>query len=131
MALRLAKKTGNTEVTRDDAGSRYSLYHRNRFDRTRSAFVALKQDGHTVEDAALMAWYIGMATMVMIGIVKVILSFCGAWIQKVVPRAGLFGSLAGVGIALIGFIPLVDVIRHAVVGMLSLGLITLYAGRED
>jgi AGZA family xanthine/uracil permease-like MFS transporter len=70
-----------------------------------------------------MTWYIGMATMVMIGLVKLVLSFTGAWVQKVVPQAGLLGSIAGIGLALIGFIPLVDVFGLPLVGMVSLGLI--------
>lgn len=87
------------------------------------AFLAFKQDGYAVRDAALMTWYLGMATMVFIGVVKVVLSFCGSWIQRIVPRAGLLGSLAGVGLALIGFMPLVDVFGMPVVGVLSLGLV--------
>ena len=85
-------------------------------------FIAMKQAGETAESAAIMTWHIGMATMVMIGVRKVIMSFAGNWVQKVVPRAGLPGSLAGVGLALIGFIPLVDIFGLPVVGMLSLGL---------
>lgn len=123
MAVRLAKKTGNPEVTAMPLGLDTPSTIGIALTVLGPAFVAMKQDGQTVENAALMAWYIGMATMVMIGIVKVILSFCGAWIQKMVPRAGLLGSLAGVGIALIGFIPLVDIFGMPVVGMLSLGLI--------
>ena len=46
----------------------------------------------------MMTWYIGMATMVMIGIVKVVFSFLGQWVQKIVPQAGLLGSLAGIGL---------------------------------
>ena len=87
------------------------------------AFMMLKQDGHSVEDAANMTWRLGMATMVLIGILKVIMSFCGNWVQRTVPRAGLLGSLAGVGLALIGFIPLLDIFRMPIVGTLSLGLI--------
>jgi adenine/guanine/hypoxanthine permease len=94
------------------------------------AFVAFKQEGHSPQDAAVMTWHLGMATMVMIGIVKVVLSFCGGWVQRIVPRAGLLGSLAGVGLALIGFIPLVDIFGMPLVGMVSLGLVfyTLVAG---
>ena len=74
-------------------------------------------------EAAMMTWYIGMATMVMMGVIKLALSFCGGWIQKVVPQAGLLGSLAGIGLALIGFTPLVDIFGLPLVGMVSLGLI--------
>ncbi len=61
----------------------------------------------------MMTWYIGMATMVMIGVIKLVLSFCGGWVQKMVPQAGLLGSLAGIGLALIGFVPLLDVFGDA------------------
>jgi AGZA family xanthine/uracil permease-like MFS transporter len=70
-----------------------------------------------------MTWYIGMATMVMIGIVKVLLSFCGGWVQRIVPRAGLLGSLAGIGLALLAFMPLTDIFGMPLVGLISLGLI--------
>ena len=71
----------------------------------------------------MMTWYIGMATMVMIGVLKVVFSFIGQWVQRVVPQAGLLGSLAGIGLALIGLTPLVDVFGMPIVGMISLGLI--------
>jgi adenine/guanine/hypoxanthine permease len=87
------------------------------------AFVALKESGMPERDAAMMTWYIGMASMVMIGGVKLVLSFCGAWIQRAVPQAGLLGSLAGIGLALIGFVPLVDIFATPLVGLVSLGLI--------
>jgi AGZA family xanthine/uracil permease-like MFS transporter len=123
MAFRLAKKTGNREVTAMPLGLDTPSTIGLALAVLGPAFVALKQDGETVENAALMTWYIGMATMVMIGVLKVVLSFCGNWIQKVVPRAGLLGSLAGVGLLLIGFMPLVDVFGQPVIGMVSLGLI--------
>jgi AGZA family xanthine/uracil permease-like MFS transporter len=130
MAFRLAKKTGNNEVTAMPLGLDTPSTIGIALTVLGPAFVALKHDGHTPEDAAMIAWYIGMATMVMIGIVKVALSFCGRWVQRVVPRAGLLGSIAGVGLALIGFFPLVDIFGLPVVGMISLGLIfyTLIAG---
>ena len=87
------------------------------------AFVGLKAEGMAERDAAMMTWYIGMATMVMIGVFKVVFSFIGPWVQRVVPQAGLLGSLAGIGLALIGLAPLVDVFGMPVIGMLSLGLI--------
>jgi AGZA family xanthine/uracil permease-like MFS transporter len=123
MAFRLAKRTGNKEVTAMPLGLDTPSTIGIALTVLGPAFVALKQDGHTPENAALTAWHIGMATMVMIGIVKVILSFCGRWVQRIVPRAGLLGSIAGVGLALIGFIPLVDIFGLPVVGMISLGLI--------
>jgi AGZA family xanthine/uracil permease-like MFS transporter len=86
------------------------------------AFVSLKASGLGERDAALQTWHIGMATMVFIGILKLGLSFAGAWIQRVVPQAGLLGSLAGIGLALIGFL-IVDVFSLPLVGAVSLGLV--------
>src|SRR6266576_591299 len=79
------------------------------------SFVAMKSRGIAPDDAALMTWYIGMATMVFIGIVKLIFSFVGGWVQKVVPRAGLLGSIAGIALALIGLLPLLDIFSMPVV----------------
>ena len=63
------------------------------------AFVSLKASGMDERAAALMTWYLGMATMVMVGIIKLALSFAGAWVQKIVPQAGLLGSIAGIALA--------------------------------
>ncbi len=87
------------------------------------AFVMLKGQGMAPEEAALGAWRIGVATMIVLGVVKVILSFAGPWIQRIVPQAGLLGSLAGIGLALIGFLPLVETFSIPLIGLLSLGLI--------
>jgi AGZA family xanthine/uracil permease-like MFS transporter len=123
MAFRLAKKTGNMTVTAMPLGLDTPSTIGIALVVLGPAFVALKAEGMSENDAAMMTWYIGMATMVMIGLVKVVFSFIGQWVQKVVPQAGLLGSLAGIGLALIGVTPLVDVFGMPIVGMISLGLI--------
>jgi len=123
MALQLARRTGRTAVTAMPLGLDTPSTIGIALVVLGPAFLSLKASGMAEREAALMTWYIGMATMVMIGIIKVALSFAGGWIQKVVPQAGLLGSLAGIGLALIGFIPLVDVFGLPLVGMVSLGLI--------
>ena len=126
MAFRLAKKTGNTEVTAMPLGLDTPSTIGIALVVLGPAFIGLKAEGMSERDAAMMTWYIGMATMVMIGVLKVVFSFVGQWVQRVVPQAGLLGSLAGIGLALIGLTPLVDVFGMPIVGMISLGLI-LYA----
>src|SRR5512143_1423675 len=123
MAFRLARKTGNRTVTAMPLGLDTPSTIGLALVVLGPAFLSLKAGGMSPRDAALMTWYIGMATMIMMGVVKLVLSFCGGWIQKVVPQAGLLGSLAGIGIALIGFTPLVDIFGLPLVGMVSLGLI--------
>jgi AGZA family xanthine/uracil permease-like MFS transporter len=123
MAFRLAKKTGNTRVTAMPLGLDTPSTIGIALVVLGPAFVSLKAQGMQPHDAAMMTWYIGMATMVMIGVIKLVLSFCGRWVQKMVPQAGLLGSLAGIGLALIGFVPLVDIFGLPLVGMISLGII--------
>ncbi len=123
MAFRLAKKTNNPRVTAMPLGLDTPSTIGIVLTVLGPAFIYLKQQGMAEYDAAMMTWYIGMATMVIIGVFKLVFSFIGGWVQKIVPQAGLLGSLAGIGLALIGFVPLIDIFGLPVIGMISLGLI--------
>jgi AGZA family xanthine/uracil permease-like MFS transporter len=123
MAFRLARRTGSSTVTAMPLGLDTPSTIGLALVVLGPAFASLKAGGMEPREAAMMTWYIGMATMIMMGVVKLVLSFCGGWIQKVVPQAGLLGSLAGIGLALIGFTPLMDIFGLPLVGMVSLGLI--------
>jgi adenine/guanine/hypoxanthine permease len=130
MAFRLAKKTGNTKVTAMPLGLDTPSTIGLALVVLGPAFIGLKAEGFPERDAAMMTWYIGMATMMFMGIIKFIFSFLGRWIQKIVPQAGLLGSLAGIGLGLIGMTPLIDIFGMPLVGMIALGMIfyTLVAG---
>ena len=130
MAFRLAKKKGNSDVTAMPLGLDTPSTIGIALVVLGPAFLGLKAEGMSERDAAMMTWYLGMATMVFIGIVKVVFSFFGHWVQRIVPQAGLLGSLAGIGLALIGFIPLVDIFGMPLIGLVSLGLLlySLIAG---
>jgi AGZA family xanthine/uracil permease-like MFS transporter len=123
MAFGLAKRTGKRDVTAMPLGLDTPSTIGMALVVLGPAFLSLKAEGFAERDAAMMTWYIGMATMVMIGLFKVAFSFIGQWVQRAVPMAGLLGSLAGIGLALIGLAPLVDVFGMPVIGLLSLGLI--------
>ena len=94
MAFRLSKRTGNRVVTAMPLGLDTPSTIGMALVVLGPAFVGLKAEGMAERDAAMMTWYIGMATMVMIGLFKVVFSFVGHWVQRVVPQAGLLG-LAG------------------------------------
>lgn len=130
MAYRLYKKTGNAKVTAMPLGLDTPSTIGIALVVLGPAFIGLKHDGLNERDAAMMTWYIGMATMVFIGVTKVIFSFFGNWINKIVPQAGLLGSLAGIGLALIGIVPLIDIFGAPLIGLVALGLVlyTLVAG---
>ncbi|OGR69101.1 MAG: hypothetical protein A2081_06240 [Elusimicrobia bacterium GWC2_61_19] len=130
MAFRLAKRTNNPKVTAMPLGLDTPSTIGIALAVLGPAFLSFKARGMAEYDAAMLTWYLGMATMVMIGVVKFGLSFVGGWLQKQIPQAGLLGSLAGIGLALIGFIPVVEIFGMPIVGMIALGLIiyTLIAG---
>ena len=130
MAFGLARKTGRRDVTAMPLGLDTPSTIGIALVVLGPAFLGLKAGGLGEREAALLTWYLGMATMVYVGLIKVALSFLGGWIQRNVPQAGLLGSLAGIGLALIGLIPLVDIFQVPLIGLLALGLIlyTLVAG---
>ncbi len=115
LAVRLRRKTGRTDVTAmplgldtpSSIGLVYAVLG--------PAYIATKN--------AELTWQIGMATLFMIGLAKVVLSFFGGWVQRIVPTAGILGSLAGIGLLLLGFLPLLEIFNEVVVGMVALGLI--------
>jgi AGZA family xanthine/uracil permease-like MFS transporter len=123
LAFRLSRKSGSRTVTAMPLGLDTPSTIGIALVVLGPAFLGLKAEGYGEREAAMMTWYIGMATMVFIGIVKVIFSFVGHWVQKIVPQAGLLGSLAGIGLALIGLVPLIDIFGMPLVGVVALGLI--------
>jgi AGZA family xanthine/uracil permease-like MFS transporter len=123
MAVKLRRRTGNPNVAAMPLGLDTPSTIGIALTVLGPCFVGLKQRGLNEHDAAMLTWQVGMATMIMIGTLKLIMSFFGGWVQRIVPQAGLLGSLAGIGLALIGFLPLMDIFSLPVVGMISLGLV--------
>src|SRR2546426_3694086 len=64
LAFRLARRTGNSKVTAMPLGLDTPSTIGLALTVLGPAFVALKAQGMTPQDAAMMTWYIGMATMV-------------------------------------------------------------------
>jgi adenine/guanine/hypoxanthine permease len=130
MAFRLAKKTGNPKVSAMPLGLDTPSTIGLALVVLGPAFLGLKAEGLAERDAAMMTWYIGMATMMFMGVIKLIFSFLGSWVQRIVPQAGLLGSLAGIGLGLIAMTPLIDIFGMPLVGMVAMGLVfyTLVAG---
>ena len=86
-------------------------------------FVDAKAQGMDPHQAGLVAWHAGMAILVFAGLVKLGLAFVGQQVRRWIPRAGLLGSIAGVAIMLIAFLPSVEVFASPVAGFLSLSII--------
>jgi AGZA family xanthine/uracil permease-like MFS transporter len=90
--------------------------------------------GLDAERGMEFAWHVGLVTLVLVGVFKTALAPFGNAVRRLIPRAGLLGSLAAIAIALIAFLPLLldGIAAVPLVGMLALGLIlfTLVAHRE-
>lgn len=115
MAVRLRKRTGRRDVTAMPLGLDTPS--------TIGLTYAVLGPAYLATRDAVLTWHIGMATLFMIGAVKIATSFFGSWVQRIIPTAGLLGSLAGIGLLLLGFLPLVEIFNEVVVGMVALGLI--------
>ena len=115
LALRLGRKTGRSDVTAMPLGLDTPSTIGLAFTVLGPAYVATG-DG-------VLAWQIGMATLFIIGLVKIITSFLGGWVQRIVPTAGLMGSLAGIGLLLLGFLPMIEIFNSSIAGMVALGLV--------
>ena len=86
------------------------------------AFLAARQR-MSIEDAALHTWHLGICSIFLSGIFKLICAYGSNWVRRAVPRAGLLGSLAAIALVLISFLPLLELLRYPVVGLVSLSII--------
>jgi AGZA family xanthine/uracil permease-like MFS transporter len=126
MAVRLSRRTGRHDVTAMPLGIDTPTTIGLALLVLGPAFAKFKQEGLGEHEAAIATWHLGMAAMVVMGVLKLVLSFAGAWVGRVVPRAGLLGSIAAIALMLIGFLPIVEVMQVPIVGFVSLGIV-LYA----
>ena len=76
------------------------------------------------EAAQNFAWHVGLSVLVITGVIKTLLSPFGNWVRRILPRASLLGSLSGIALALIAFLPLINdgIASVPLVGIVALGL---------
>lgn len=130
LALRLARSTGNNSVTAMPLGLDTPSTFGMALFVLGPAYLAGQQRGMDVEAAATFAWEIGICSMFISGLFKLLCALGSGWVRRVVPRAGLLGSLAAVALVLISFFPLLEVLRTPLVGLVSLAIIlTSLVGR--
>lgn len=122
LAVRLMRRTGRRDITAMPFGvDTPSLFG--------MVFGVLGPAMLLTKDP-LLAWKIGMGVTVVMGVVKLALSFAGDWLRRTLPRAALLGSIAGVAILLIAFLPALKVFADPLVGLTSLVIIlTSLVGR--
>lgn len=123
MARRLAIKSGRDDVTAMPLGLDAPTSIGMALLVLGPAFVAFKQGGMDANAAAIATWQLGAASLVVMGVLKFVLSFFGDAVTRLAPRAALLGSIAGIALVLMGFLPLVETLRSPVVGFVTLGLL--------
>ncbi|TWT74721.1 permease [Allorhodopirellula solitaria] len=87
------------------------------------AFTAARAAGMEVEAAATHTWYIGIWCIVFCAIIKLACAPFSHWVQSVVPRAGLLGSLAAIALVLISFFPLTHILGSPIPGILAMVIV--------
>jgi AGZA family xanthine/uracil permease-like MFS transporter len=117
LALRLMRRTGRDDVTAMPFGIDTPTLFAMVFGVLGPVMIATGD--------AVLAWKVGMVTTLAIGVLKALLALGGDWTRRAVPRAALLGSIAGVAILLIAFLPALKLLRDPLVGLVALGVLLL------
>jgi len=125
MAVRLARLSGNKTLTAMPLGIDTPSTLGMVFFVLGPAFQTARERGVDELAAAQNAWHIGICTLLASGLFKLAAAPVSGWIRRVVPRAGLLGSLAAIALVLISFLPFIEVMQHPVAGFVSLGIILM------
>ncbi|WP_315851419.1 permease [Rhodopirellula sp. MGV] len=130
-AFRLAKKKRSSDVTAMPLGlDTPSVFGVSLLILGPSFLQGVETLGLAPEVAARRTWHIGIWCIVMSGVLKLAMAPATNWVRRVVPRAGLLGSLAAIALALISFFPLTEIFAQPLPGMIALSIVltTLIAG---
>lgn len=123
MALRLARRTGRDDVTAMPLGLDTPSTFGMVFFVLGPAFQSAEARGLDPIAAATYAWHIGICSIVLSGLFKMLCALGAGSVRRHVPRAGLLGSLAAIALVLISFLPLLEILSMPIIGMTSLAVI--------
>lgn len=130
LAFRLARSSGRSDITAMPLGLDTPSTFGMVFFVLGPAYKAGLAGGMTEHDAAMHMWHIGICSIFISGLFKFACAFGSNWVRKVIPRAGLLGSLASVALVLISFLPLVEMLHVPVVALVALAIVlTALVGR--
>lgn len=115
LAVRLARRTGSGSVTAMPLGLDTPSTFGMTFGVIGPTYLASRDP--------LFTWQVATATLVLMGLFKLVASFFGPALRRAVPRAGLLGSLAAVALVLIAYLPALKLFASPVVGLLSLAVV--------
>jgi AGZA family xanthine/uracil permease-like MFS transporter len=87
------------------------------------AFRSATARGLDPDAAARHAWFLGIAMILASGLFKLACALVSGWIRRILPRAGLLGSLTAIALVIISFLPLIDIAAQPVAGFVALAVI--------
>jgi AGZA family xanthine/uracil permease-like MFS transporter len=136
LAFRLARRSGRDDVTAMPLGldtpSAFGIAFLVLLPALNEGYFHVSD--HDREQAMAFAWHVGVVILVLVGIFKMACAPLGNAVRRLVPRAGLLGSLAAIALVLIAFLPLAQdgIAAVPLVGLTALAVIlwTLVAHRE-
>ncbi len=133
MAFSLARRTGHKHVTAMPLGLDTPSTFGMVFFVLGPAYIEAKRqlgiadvanpNPELVHQAAMYTWHIGICAIFVSGLFKFVCALGSNLVRRVMPRAGLLGSLAAVALVLISFLPLLEILNFPVVGFVSLAII--------
>jgi len=129
MAIRLARSTGRKDITAMPLGLDTPSTFGMVFFVLGPAYLAHLPPAKAAVtpeiqwQAAMHAWHVGIWAILISGVFKLCCAVGSGWIRRVVPRAGLLGSLAAVALVLISFLPLLEIVRLPIVGLAALAVV--------
>jgi AGZA family xanthine/uracil permease-like MFS transporter len=126
LAFRLAKQTGRNSITAMPLGLDTPSALGMVFFVLGPAFKDAcdpQKGGMSIHDAAIHTWHIGICSIFISGLFKLVCAFGSNWIRRAFPRAGLLGSLAAIALVLISFLPLLEILHSPIVGFVSLAVV--------
>ena len=122
MAFRLARRTGREDITAMPLGLDTPSTLGMVFFVLGPAFTAARRT-LPVDEAAQYAWHIGTWCLLLSGLFKFACAAASGWVRRMLPRAGLLGSLAAIALVLISFLPLLEILQQPLVGFVALAIV--------
>jgi AGZA family xanthine/uracil permease-like MFS transporter len=123
MAFRLARRTGRDDVTAMPLGLDTPSTFGAVFLIIGPAYAKATGRGLPPTDAARHAWFLGVSMILASGVFKLGCATVSGLIRRLVPRAGLLGSLTAIALVIISFLPLIDIAAQPVAGFAALAVI--------
>ncbi|HBR96446.1 MAG TPA: xanthine/uracil/vitamin C permease [Gammaproteobacteria bacterium] len=115
LARRLAAKTGRSDVTALPYGISTPVMFVYLFGVIGPIYWA-------TEDA-LLAWQVGIAAGVIGGFIEILGAAIGPWLKRVMPRAGMLGTLAGIAQVFIATVAMARIYEHPIIGFTAMAIV--------